>query len=118
MRLGVRLSDAPQPLVIFPLTAVYNSPSIAEPFADPSSSSKRFYGSRSEYGYISRQRSEPVVIRVSGYCSLEESGECAILVNYTGDVRNGNIRREDLDQESRSVIIAQKLEQGVDVGQT
>jgi len=106
VRPGVRLSDAPQPLVIFPLTAVYNSPSIAEPFADPSSSSERFYGSRSGYGYVSRQRSEPVIIRVSSDRSFEESGECAVLEDYTGDVRNSNIRREDLDQESRSVIVA------------
>jgi hypothetical protein len=59
------------------------------------------------YGYISRQRSEPVIVRVSGDCSLEERGECGILKYDTRDVRHSNIRREDLDQERGSVIVAQ-----------
>jgi hypothetical protein len=69
------------------------------------------------YGYVSRQRSEPVIIRVSRDCSLEERGESGILEDHARDVRDSNIGRKDLDQERRSVIVAQELEQGVDVGQ-
>jgi hypothetical protein len=69
------------------------------------------------YGYVSGQRSKPVIVRVSGDCTFQERGESGILKDHARDVRDSNIGREDLDQERRSVIVAQELEQGVDVGQ-
>ena len=118
MRLSARLSDTLQPSVILPLAAIYNSPGIAKTFARPGSSSERFHGSATGYGYVGRQRSKPVVIRISGDCSLEERGESGILENYTRNMRDSNIRGKDLYQESGPIVVAQEFEQRVDVGQT
>lgn len=117
MRLSARLSDTLQLSVILPLAAIYDSPGIAETFARPGSASERFHGSIGGYGYVSRQRPEPVIIRVFSDSSFEERGKGGILEHYSRDVRDSNMRGKDLYQKRRSIIVAQELEQGVDIGQ-